>query len=272
MKNIVRKLIESIVIVLSIVFISSCRTDYDPYGLVVSGDFIYATNYKCFQGKEGEISIVGLSEEGKQKEILIFPNYIDGHKVVAYGARYGYKSTGTIEILNAKKIYYCNLLIDKNYIFFVPIKYSISQCEIYVAGLGTKMDYSVDDFFSDHATNYIDLFILISGLITITNPPLTYYYNFKISTISYYIDETCYFVDHVVNDKVSVIPPVPYKEGYEFDGWYSDLSYTTKWDFNNIINPIVIDKSKDEYRDFQDDNIELEYEPFKVYAKWKEII
>jgi uncharacterized repeat protein (TIGR02543 family) len=88
-----------------------------------------------------------------------------------------------------------------------------------------------------------------------------------VSTISYYVDEeACYFVDYVINDKVSVIPPDPYRKGYKFDGWYEDLTYTKEWDFNTIINPISIEKYYDE-----ESEIEIEYEPVKVYAKWVKI-
>ena len=261
MKNIVKKLIESIVIALSITFFSSCRTNYDPYGLVVSGDFIYATNYKCFQGKEGEISIVGLSEEGKQKEILIFPNYIDGHKVVAYGAEYGYKWTGLIEIPSAKKIYFCTLDITAspkynagfNYLFEGTIELFIGSKDLYdyITHRSKTINY-IDDSIPYYYKNNRLYYLNSQG------------YDYIGSTISYYTDEeTCYFVDYVVNDKVSVIPPVPYREGYEFDGWYSDLSYTTKWDFNNIINPTPKEI------EFEGD---FDYSSVKVYAKWKEII
>ncbi|MCU0105516.1 DUF4886 domain-containing protein [Acholeplasma vituli] len=31
-------------------------------------------------------------------------------------------------------------------------------------------------------------------------------------------------------------PETPVKEGYIFDGWYTDLSYTTEWDFTDVVN------------------------------------
>lgn len=40
------------------------------------------------------------------------------------------------------------------------------------------------------------------------------------------------FVDYVESGKIEVIPPIPYKEGYIFDGWYLN---DKKWDYDNFV-------------------------------------
>lgn len=44
-------------------------------------------------------------------------------------------------------------------------------------------------------------------------------------------------------------PDVPFREGYEFDGWYEDEDFYSKWDFNN----------------------DIAYDEITLYAKWVEI-
>jgi len=263
-----RKVLNVIILLFVVLIISSCRFNPDPFDTVVYGDFIYSKYTKGFNGEEGDISIIGLSEEGKKKEVLVFPNYLDGHRVVAFGNQIGLKPTDPIEITNAKKIYFCNMFVERYDYCNTHFEYDKSkQYEVYIAGAGRKMEYSLLGLFFENAINYVDLSFINSGDITLSNPKLTYRFNFMISTISYYADEeACYFVDYVINDKVSVIPPDPYIKGYKFDGWYEDLTYTKEWDFNTIINPISIEKYYDE-----ESEIEIEYEPVKVYAKWVKI-
>ena len=263
-----RKVLNVIILLFVVLIISSCRFNPDPFDTVVYGDFIYSKYTKGFYGEEGDISIIGLSEEGKKKEVLVFPNYLDGHRVVAFGNQIGLKPTDPIEITNAKKIYFCNMFVERWDFCLTRFDYDKSkQYEVYIAGAGRKMEYSIIDLLCENAINYVDLSFINSVFMTASIPKLTYHYNFMVSTISYYVDEeACYFVDYVINDKVSVIPPDPYIKGYKFDGWYEDLTYTKEWDFNTIINPISIEKYYDE-----ESEIEIEYKPVKVYAKWVKI-
>jgi len=60
----------------------------------VSGDFVY-TKWEC---DEGEVRIIGLSEEGQKKETLIFPAMIDGYVVYSIGVRFGFKIINDVVI------------------------------------------------------------------------------------------------------------------------------------------------------------------------------
>ena len=263
-----RKVLNVIILLFVVLIISSCRFNPDPFDTVVYGDFIYSKYTKGFNGEEGDISIIGLSEEGKKKEVLVFPNYLDGHRVVAFGNELGLKPTDPIEITNAKKIYFCNLFMDTWDFCLTHFEYDKSKrYELFIGGADYNNLDSLHDIFEYNATHYLDISLVKSYLFTTASPSLTSYLDLKISTITYYVEDgISYFVDYVINDKVSVIPPDPYIKGYKFDGWYEDLTYTKEWDFNTIINPISIEKYYDE-----ESEIEIEYEPVKVYAKWVKI-
>lgn len=60
--------------------------DFDPWKSVTIGDFVYSTNQKGDSGDGYDYAIIGLSEEGKQKDTLVFPSFADGHKIVSIGA------------------------------------------------------------------------------------------------------------------------------------------------------------------------------------------
>lgn len=251
-----RKIICFVFIMFMMIVVSSCHFNNDPYDSVESGDFIYAANTFCFNGKEGEVAIIGLSEQGKEKEVLVFPNMIDGYRVIAYGAKFGYRDTGPIVIEKAKKVYFCNLLIDYDCVKTVFKFNSFVLDEIYIGGVGKNSQMTYYDFIKKDISIYVDSFIFNRDYNDIGDE-----YILKVSTISYYLEEdSCYFVDYVENEKVSVIPPEPYKEGYTFEGWYKDLDFNEKWDFDN---DIVVPISKE--KQFECD---VDYEPIKLYAKW----
>ena len=80
----------------------------DKFNSVVSGDFVYTIMFT----DKGHCRIIGLSEEGNKKEVLVFPSMLDGYIVDGLGARYWKKSSKEITITNAKKLYF-----PKNYSF-----------------------------------------------------------------------------------------------------------------------------------------------------------
>ncbi len=71
--------------------------------------------------------------------------------------------------------------------------------------------------------------------------------------------ENTYFVDYANGTKVNVIPSIPYREGYEFDGWYKDQELSILWDFeNDIASTIEVDENG---KDIINET--------KIYAKWR---
>ena len=79
--------------------------------------------------------------------------------------------------------------------------------------------------------------------------------------IEYYIGENdFFFLDDADGTKVNVVPLTPYKEGYEFKGWYKDLEYNNPWDFENDIIP---------RKQYGEEGNYLFIET-KIYVKWEE--
>ena len=96
---------------------------------------------------------------------------------------------------------------------------------------------------------------------------IRYDYNvFLPANISYFFNyednpnEGYFFVDLVEESGKLTKPPYdPKREGYTFDGWYSDKECTTVWNFENDIVTIEFDE-----------NGERIYEEICLYAKWVE--
>ena len=187
----------------------------DKFNSVVSGDFVYTIMFT----DKGHCRIIGLSEEGNKKEVLVFPSMLDGYIVDGLGARYWKKSSKEIAITNAKKLYF-----PKNY------KNVCMNCDKVFAS---------EKFFDEHGSIY----------------------KLEKANVAYYIDEEIYFIDDCDGTIVNVIPPVPYKEGYEFVGWYKDINGIDKWDFENDTI------SKKEY----DEEGNYIFNETKIYSKWRKL-
>lgn len=227
-------------------------SDGDPYNSVVSGDFIYTE----WDMSEGEIAIIGLSDEGKEKEILIFPATLDGLKVTQIGSKFGLKDSGILEIEIATKIYFTNEIVH------------IATGVVYSKGLTENM---IHVFIGSNLPLH-ELFTWKSQLENSKIFMYQEYYDFLLSrdmmqenyvpvNVEYYIDEdTLYFVDNAEGTLVNVIPPIPFKAGYEFAGWFKDTNYNQPFIFDEDIIPM---------KQFDDENKLLNIT--KIYAKWLEI-
>ena len=87
----------------------------------------------------------------------------------------------------------------------------------------------------------------------------TYYKS--VNVIYFMNDDTdeAFFVDDCDGTKVNVIPPNPYRDGYEFKGWYKEKECINSFDFENETIP---NKEYDEVNNYilKENNI---------YAKWE---
>lgn len=237
-----KRLISLFFIVFFVATASSCRNG-KLFREIESGDWIYTTNYCA----DGHCALLGLSETGKTKDVIVMPTMLDGLIVYLYGNQKDYRSSPNIVFDNCKKLYcnYSNITICTTFIFgnqemegFFPHKFSLSSMNIFCS-----------------CENNINACLFVSAEL--------YDYNQKekwverecsIANIEYYMDEkNCFFVDNVESGKIEVIPPTPLRydnEGYVFEGWYyNDI----KWDFeNNLVE------------DYFDENNRLRLE-----AKWE---
>ncbi|HAX03496.1 MAG: hypothetical protein A2Y45_09970 [Tenericutes bacterium GWC2_34_14] len=236
------------VLILSLVACS----DGDPYDSVVSGDFVYTQ----WDMSEAEIAIIGLSDEGKVKDTLIFPSILDGFRVTQIGSTFGLNNSGPLRIERANNIYFANSIINVN----TSIEYLQNNDEIiinvYLGGLNFDSRMYAWTYNIPNSKVYLEeslYFDLVNSEVI--------YGNFIAANIEYYTDEdTLYFVDNAEGTLVNVIPPIPYKAGYEFAGWFKDTNYNQPFKFDEEIIPM---------KQFDGENKLLNIT--KIYAKWLEI-
>lgn len=237
-----RKIIFFFFIAFFVATASSCSNG-KIFREIESGDWIYTTNYCA----EGHCALLGLSEAGKTKDVIVMPTMLDGLKVSFYGKHKGYKSSPDIVFDNCKKIYCNSSYITIRTVIkfgnqkmkgFFPHKYNLSSMNLFCS---CENNPNASLYVSADLYNYNQKEKWVERECSIAN-------------IEYYMDEeNCFFVDNVESGKIEVIPPTPLRydnEGYVFEGWYyNDI----KWDFeNNLVE------------DYFDENNHL-----RLDAKWE---
>ena len=227
--------------------LSGCGSD--PLKRSEYGDYLYRVRYDSMNNHC--ITIMELSEQGKQKETIVFPTEIKGKLVKAFGDEFGYRTEGKIKSENLKNVY-MHSQIER----FVKIGVfnSLTDCTIY-SGYDTDMDeyfmFFENIYLSKDDNTWLNEFESNHEVFDkIRYANVVYYYN--------YDNKTTFFVDDCDGTVVNVIPPNPYRKGYEFLGWYEEPECINKWDFENDIVP-----SK-EY----DENGQYILKEIKLYAKW----
>ena len=213
------------------------------------GDYLYRVRYDSMNNHC--ITIMELSEQGKQKETIVFPTEINGVLVKAFGDEFGFRIEGKIESENLKNVYmhsqierFVNVDIFhelKGYTLYSGFDSSMSRYFVFydTVYLSKEDNAWLNKLESDHE---------VFEKVRYAN--VIYYYN--------YDNKTTFFVDDCDGTVVNVIPPNPYRKGYEFLGWYKEPECINKWDFENDIVP-----SK-EY----DENGQYILKEIKLYAKW----
>ncbi|MBE6136814.1 MAG: hypothetical protein E7176_00255 [Erysipelotrichaceae bacterium] len=102
----------------------------------------------------------------------------------------------------------------------------------------TKSGYVFDGWYIDE--QYTNKYTFIEPLIEDTNLYGRYVYieigqEIFSHKIKYFIEDELYFTDNTYSN-INLRPVSnPIKEGYTFDGWYIDNTYTTKYEFGNMI-------------------------------------
>ena len=81
---------------------------------------------------------------------------------------------------------------------------------------------------------------------------VSYYYNYEKE------DPYTFFIDDVDGEKITNIPPTPYREGYIFEGWYKEKECINEWNFDVDIVPSKEYTEEGEYI----------YKEITLYAKW----
>lgn len=247
------------IILLVVKFFANIKTEKYSIDYLSTYDGLYY--YKTSRASTGdkEAVICGISEDGKQKEILIIPKYIDDYEVCSIGMKTYtigpyYSSWGSD---NLKKIY----------IYASPFKItpSIPGCpnlkEIIKID-NSRMDRSLKSvvpfyvssyFYNNNKINKIGMLNEYNCFIA----NVSYMYNYEGSENYDY-----YFIDNYdYNSTITYIPDKPVREGYQFIGWYKEEECINKWDFENDLLPL--------YKYDEDGNVL--YQETRLYAKWAQI-
>ena len=212
---------------------------------------------------EGECLIFDLSEEGKQKEVLIFPTEVAGRKVTGtYYEPSGLMGVGghNISAPNLKRLYFTEYIVLASNAFYWPGKvlllYDFSETS-------ERIGLNRGDVYAKKTVPYLNIDDVFPANVS-------YYYNYENSPFEgfYWLDDYSDF-----NGEIIKYPPAnPTRDGYEFAGWYKEPECVNKWDFETDIVPLkvyepelsIIDKEhevKEKYK----------YQETALYAKWNKI-
>ena len=249
---------KSIVLLLAILtfVLCSCETS-DPFQIMV----VDGVSYSTVNNYGGYGAITGIELSNKTKETLILPTMVNDIKLNWIGVKRGMKSNGAFKISDFKNVY-----IGSNYTKVITsIEYDKISLEKLFIG-GENIDASIYGYLISSPIYYenakYNIFVSDSYYKKMVNIYGEDRVMLKSANVVYYLDEhNSFFVDDCDGTLVNVVPPVPYKEGYLFEGWYKDIECTNKWDFDNDVIPM---KQYDEYGNY----IFIET---RIYAKWTQI-
>lgn len=200
---------------------------------------LFRTDYfNCIEYK-GRIAICQLTKKGDEVEELIIPEKING-KLVGYLGD-PYHDPKYSPVLLGKELQ--KLFIDASDLKSISLDFEVS--EIHVPKVIVMRDLFVFDQVRKNHKETVKLYLgahlvayqsLREGIV----PNIGYFIN-KDGQENRYEDEInffldCYWSDDVeIGGKINTIPPVPEREGYIFDGWYTEPEYINQWDFQDGI-------------------------------------
>ncbi len=205
---------------LLMIMVSGCKKEGKYF---IDGDFLYcyineAEGRAVDDGKY--IAILEVSKQGEQKKTLIIPEEIDGKKVIQIGYR-NKVFMGSCYYLETENSKFNKLILPKTIQYFYE---GIPRSMWYkkVIFKDSENLEVVREFESSLLSRYLyEKFIEEYGV----NPSV------KIANVEYVVDGAVYFVDDYGEGEIVEAPPEPVKEGYAFDGWYTEESHTNKWNF-----------------------------------------
>ena len=264
-KRVLAKITCFIILIINIFVISlfqiGCETK--EYKQETIGDFIYAIG-------EGEnCLLVSLSEEGKQKEILVFPTLVRGKKVYCgkWGGEFSsYKAIKTnFKTFKIKKILIEGELPKEIQDYYENVKFFVEAFE-YEKGLNLSVKIIINYFnFSSIKLTYMDyknkkymrmklynenIFETIDYLknvlgedynferdINCLRPAnVEFHWNYENSP-----QEDYYWIDDIEDGElIEEIPPIPEREGFIFGGWYTEKECVSEFSFSTPISKMDI--------------------------------
>lgn len=209
----------------------------------------YEDEYFIYNKKEymndDKIFLSGLTEKGKEQEILYIPSSFNGNKVILSNIAI---ISNLLQITSdsLKKVY-----MDAGLTSFGNFRVVNNDIKIMIVSTTIKS-------YPDQGTVYISSKTFSELERKPIRPEvmpanISYNYNYENSPNDGY-----YWLDDYDNELITYIPTNPIRSGYQFGGWYKEAECINKWDFENDMVP---EKEYDISEDY------IFYETI-LYAKW----
>ena len=270
----IKRVVSLIIAVISLLFVGCYLFILFKDGIGVrlysEGYYIYSVTYE-----EPRVVIRGLTDLGKEQEILVIPQQINGYPVVSVGGT-DY-DVGKVE----EKFGEGHAMFNSSKLKRIYVPFALTRAPgVYLTddfiGSNTKLEAFVamevvgDDYWNcylrDSSANYsekkkltvFDELYCVNGVPRQRLP----------ANVTYYLNpgqepDSVYWIDDYDGEKIRYIPPDPAREGFEFAGWFKERECVNKWDFENDIVP----KKIYEY-DLDGTPLTYTYVETKLYAKW----
>lgn len=212
----------------------------------VSGDYIYEKFYET-ESTSAHARIVGLSEQGKTKKVLLIPETIDNLPVEYLGYRLVYEMVGEFDSDVLEKVYLTKQYQSNKVIFG-------DKC--------TKLRAIIAINSKVYLSFTQNRFCVKMSLPVSEARKFWSFESFEICcNVVYYLNDgsdTVYFADDLDGETIMFLPPEPTREGYAFGGWYKESECITAWDFEK---DAVSAKEYDEEGGYL-------FKETSLYAKW----
>ncbi len=225
------------------------------------GDFIYKHCYgeNDFTNSKEYYSVIGLTEEGKEKTELIVPSNINDIPVVSIGQKNGKNNR-----LKSEKLE--NLYLTE--VLFFPEKDVFKECPNLqkVICLSKNWDEEVK-MYGEKAYNQYRIINNTKQYFNIyfyLDLQKNDYWNrknlYRPGNVVYFLNEQedIYYIDFCENITSDDLPKDPKRDGYKFMGWYKEKECINKWDIERDLLPVI-----NIWSDF------MRYDMIKLYPKWE---
>ena len=228
MNNRIRKTVSVLLLFALSISAMACMGACTDNGKMFETDLFRCT----YNEDETGVIILGLTEKGKEQEILVIPEEINGLPVVQLGGTtkgYPYQSSSTLRSEKVKKVYfkttkanitggYTNFQNSRNVDFIIISP--LNDC-FELLGLFSVGGYVDGEFVSNNFYGNIDHDALVSESRDVKIK--------KGNVIFYDSPENAYWLDEIKEGGAYITPESPTKDDFVFDGWYYDLNYQNSW-------------------------------------------
>ena len=239
-----------LIFIILLIFISLSLSSCSIIRKVISsGDY----NYRIFKKNRKKVAeIVGLSDIGMEKEVIVIPRYIDGYRV------FRIKKPLTIK----GGIFGGN---NDNHKIYITYKFDEFN---FLCFQGQQVLYLGEGLLNTESYGYIYYHAFVPFNVDLSKDNVKGGH-VRYANVTYMVDDEIYWIDECENGPIEYIPEEPKKDGLSFEGWYKDKDFINKWDFEkDWLAPI----EKIEHNVLDEINseswTEYKYEEVMLYAKF----